>query len=112
MIEDKHYTVNFGPQHPAAHGVLRLILQCEGEIITGADRLGWLDLEGLSEDDLTNKQVIVIWSITAIATISVVTGLDVGVKFLSQLGFSLGMVLLIACTAMEKTNFIFPKNYS
>ena len=37
MIEEKHYTVNFGPQHPAAHGVLRLILQCEGEIIVGAD---------------------------------------------------------------------------
>jgi NADH:ubiquinone oxidoreductase subunit D len=29
--------MNFGPQHPAAHGVLRLILELEGEIITNAD---------------------------------------------------------------------------
>ena len=33
----RHYTVNFGPQHPAAHGVLRLILELNGEIITRAD---------------------------------------------------------------------------
>lgn len=33
----RHYTVNFGPQHPAAHGVLRLILELNGEIIIRAD---------------------------------------------------------------------------
>lgn len=33
----RHYTVNFGPQHPAAHGVLRLILEIEGEEIVRAD---------------------------------------------------------------------------
>jgi NADH dehydrogenase (ubiquinone) Fe-S protein 2 len=33
----RHYTVNFGPQHPAAHGVLRLILELEGEEIIRAD---------------------------------------------------------------------------
>lgn len=33
----RHYTVNFGPQHPAAHGVLRLILEIKGEIIERAD---------------------------------------------------------------------------
>lgn len=31
------YTVNFGPQHPAAHGVLRLILEMNGEVVTRAD---------------------------------------------------------------------------
>jgi NADH dehydrogenase (ubiquinone) Fe-S protein 2 len=39
-IEDRkvrHYTVNFGPQHPAAHGVLRLILELSGEEIIRAD---------------------------------------------------------------------------
>ena len=30
-------TINFGPQHPAAHGVLRLILQMDGEVINKAD---------------------------------------------------------------------------
>lgn len=33
----RHYTVNFGPQHPAAHGVLRLILEINGEEIIRAD---------------------------------------------------------------------------
>lgn len=33
----RHYTVNFGPQHPAAHGVLRLILELNGEEIIRSD---------------------------------------------------------------------------
>ena len=33
----KTFTVNFGPQHPAAHGVLRLILELDGEIIKKVD---------------------------------------------------------------------------
>tara|TARA_Y100000590_G_scaffold98326_2_gene111870 strand:- start:1097 stop:2350 length:1254 start_codon:yes stop_codon:yes gene_type:complete len=37
MKEFKNFTMNFGPQHPAAHGVLRLILQMEGEVIRNAD---------------------------------------------------------------------------
>ena len=35
--EIKSYTMNFGPQHPAAHGVLRLVLEMEGEIVERAD---------------------------------------------------------------------------
>jgi len=37
MAEIKNYTMNFGPQHPAAHGVLRLILELDGEVIQRAD---------------------------------------------------------------------------
>lgn len=37
MAEIKNYTINFGPQHPAAHGVLRLILELDGEVIQRAD---------------------------------------------------------------------------
>tara|TARA_Y100000780_G_scaffold179754_1_gene165250 strand:- start:7083 stop:7493 length:411 start_codon:yes stop_codon:yes gene_type:complete len=33
----KTFTINFGPQHPAAHGVLRLILELSGETISKAD---------------------------------------------------------------------------
>jgi NADH:ubiquinone oxidoreductase subunit D len=32
-----NFTMNFGPQHPAAHGVLRLILELTGEVVTHAD---------------------------------------------------------------------------
>lgn len=35
--QTKEMTINFGPQHPAAHGVLRLILEMDGEVITRAD---------------------------------------------------------------------------
>tara|TARA_B100000959_G_scaffold286683_1_gene366489 strand:- start:1144 stop:2397 length:1254 start_codon:yes stop_codon:yes gene_type:complete len=37
MNEIQNYTMNFGPQHPAAHGVLRLILEMNGEVIQSAD---------------------------------------------------------------------------
>lgn len=33
----KHFTLNFGPQHPAAHGVLRLVLEMQGEVVERAD---------------------------------------------------------------------------
>ena len=33
----KNFTINFGPQHPAAHGVLRLILELDGEVVQNAD---------------------------------------------------------------------------
>ena len=37
MAEIRNYTMNFGPQHPAAHGVLRLVLELDGETIVRAD---------------------------------------------------------------------------
>ncbi len=36
-IREENFTINFGPQHPAAHGVLRLILEMSGEVIDRAD---------------------------------------------------------------------------
>ena len=36
-IEMRNYTINFGPQHPAAHGVLRLLLEMDGEVVERAD---------------------------------------------------------------------------
>ncbi len=35
--QDRRFTINFGPQHPAAHGVLRLVLELEGEIVERVD---------------------------------------------------------------------------
>ena len=37
MAEIRNYTLNFGPQHPAAHGVLRLVLELDGEVVERAD---------------------------------------------------------------------------
>jgi NADH-quinone oxidoreductase subunit D len=37
MAEIRNYTMNFGPQHPSAHGVLRLVLELDGEVIERAD---------------------------------------------------------------------------
>jgi len=36
-VEIDSHTINFGPQHPSAHGVLRLILEMDGEVIERAD---------------------------------------------------------------------------
>ncbi len=35
--EDRKFTINFGPQHPAAHGVLRLVLELDGEVVERVD---------------------------------------------------------------------------
>lgn len=37
MSEIRNYTLNFGPQHPATHGVLRLVLELDGEVVQRAD---------------------------------------------------------------------------
>ena len=35
--ENRNFTINFGPQHPAAHGVLRMILELDGELVERVD---------------------------------------------------------------------------
>ncbi len=60
MAEIRNYTVNFGPQHPAAHGVLRLVLEMDGEVIQRADpHIGLLHraTEKLAETKPFNQSV-------------------------------------------------------
>ena len=60
MPEIKNYTLNFGPQHPAAHGVLRLVLELEGEVIHKADpHIGLLHraTEKLAESKPFNQSI-------------------------------------------------------
>ena len=60
MAEIKNYTLNFGPQHPAAHGVLRLILELDGEIVQRADpHIGLLHrgTEKLAESKPYNQSI-------------------------------------------------------
>ena len=60
MPEIKNLTMNFGPQHPAAHGVLRLILEMDGEVIERADpHIGLLHraTEKLAENKPFNQSI-------------------------------------------------------
>jgi NADH-quinone oxidoreductase subunit D len=59
-MEIQSYTMNFGPQHPAAHGVLRLVLEMEGEVVQRADpHIGLLHraTEKLAESKPFNQTV-------------------------------------------------------
>mmetsp|Transcript_31557 Transcript_31557/g.54899 ORF Transcript_31557/g.54899 Transcript_31557/m.54899 type:complete len:663 (-) Transcript_31557:779-2767(-) len=72
------------------------------QLATGMTRLGWIDPNSNS----TTIYVIIIWVITAFATLSVVSGLKVGIKILSLLGFGLGCLILFLSFVMEKSYFL------
>ena len=58
--EIRNYTLNFGPQHPAAHGVLRLVLEMDGEVVVRADpHIGLLHrgTEKLAESKPFNQSI-------------------------------------------------------
>ena len=60
MAEIRNYTLNFGPQHPSAHGVLRLVLELDGEVIDRADaHIGLLHraTEKLAEGKAYNQNI-------------------------------------------------------
>nr|VFJ63702.1 MAG: NADH dehydrogenase subunit D [Candidatus Kentron sp. FW] len=60
MPEIRNFTLNFGPQHPAAHGVLRLILELDGEMVVRADpHIGLLHraTEKLAENKAYNQNI-------------------------------------------------------
>jgi NADH-quinone oxidoreductase subunit D len=60
MSEIRNYTMNFGPQHPAAHGVLRLVLEMDGEVVQRADpHIGLLHraTEKLAESKPYNQSI-------------------------------------------------------
>jgi NADH-quinone oxidoreductase subunit D len=60
MAEIRNYIINFGPQHPAAHGVLRLILEMDGEVVQRADpHIGLLHraTEKLAESKPYNQSI-------------------------------------------------------
>jgi len=60
LAEIRNYTMNFGPQHPAAHGVLRLVLEMDGETIVRADpHIGLLHrgTEKLAESKPYNQSI-------------------------------------------------------
>eukprot|EP00567_Pseudictyota_dubia_P013108 CAMPEP_0197435970 /NCGR_PEP_ID=MMETSP1175-20131217/3452_1 /TAXON_ID=1003142 /ORGANISM="Triceratium dubium, Strain CCMP147" /LENGTH=890 /DNA_ID=CAMNT_0042965125 /DNA_START=170 /DNA_END=2842 /DNA_ORIENTATION=+ len=72
------------------------------QIVSGLERLGTIESE-----DATRNAVITIWIITVVSTASLLSGLNVGIKYLSQIGFALGMLILFLVLVMDKTNYIF-----
>lgn len=73
------------------------------QIVAGLQDLGWVDPD---REDLQPVFVVLIWVITLLATISVVSGLSIGIKTLANIGFGLGNLILFLCFAMEKTGFL------
>jgi NADH-quinone oxidoreductase subunit D len=60
MSEIRNYTLNFGPQHPSAHGVLRLVLELDGETVQRSDpHIGLLHraTEKLAEQRIYNQSI-------------------------------------------------------
>lgn len=60
MADIRNFTLNFGPAHPAAHGVLRLVLEMDGEVIERADpHIGLLHrgTEKLAESKIYNQNI-------------------------------------------------------
>jgi len=75
------------------------------QIVGGMQRLEILDGD-LSEDEVTNASCITVAVITVFATFSVVSGLDIGIKTLSQAAFLMGNFLLLVVLFLDKTWFI------
>ena len=75
------------------------------QIMEGLKRMGTIASD-IDPDLELRYQIVMVWIITFIATTSVVSGLDKGIKYLSLLGFCLGMVLLILIFCLDKTSYL------
>lgn len=72
------------------------------QLAAGMTKLGWID----PNSDPVTVNVVIIWVITAFATLSVVSGLKLGIKVLSMTGFGLGCLILFLSFVMEKSYFL------
>ncbi|HED33403.1 MAG TPA: NADH-quinone oxidoreductase subunit D [Gammaproteobacteria bacterium] len=97
MPEIHNYTLNFGPQHPAAHGVLRLILEMDGEVIQRADpHIGLLHrgTEKLAESKPYNQ------------SIGYMDRLDYVSMMCNEHGYVLAMEKLLGVEVPERAQYI------
>jgi len=84
-------------------GILKASCPTEDELAANVTRLLSDGEDCLSESGLTNSRVILIAIITCMATISVISGLETGIKLLSQIAFSSGMVLWCIVFVLDDT---------
>jgi NADH-quinone oxidoreductase subunit D len=97
MPDIRNYTLNFGPQHPAAHGVLRLVLEMDGEVIERADpHIGLLHrgTEKLAESKPYNQ------------TIGYMDRLDYVSMMCNEHGYVLAIEKLLAVEIPERAQYI------
>ena len=97
MPEIQNFTVNFGPQHPAAHGVLRLVLEMDGEVIQRADpHIGLLHraTEKLAETKPFNQ------------SIGYMDRLDYVSMMCNEHGYVLAIEKLLGITPPERAQYI------
>ena len=97
MPEIRNYTLNFGPQHPAAHGVLRLILEMDGEVVDRADpHVGLLHrgTEKLAESKPYNQ------------TIGYMDRLDYVSMMCNEHGYVLAIEKLLGIEVPERAQYI------
>jgi len=95
--EIRNYTLNFGPQHPAAHGVLRLVLEMDGEVIERADpHIGLLHrgTEKLAESKPYNQ------------TIGYMDRLDYVSMMCNEHGYVLAIEKLLGIEVPERAQYI------
>jgi len=97
MPEIRNYTLNFGPQHPAAHGVLRLVLEMDGEVVERADpHIGLLHrgTEKLAESKPYNQ------------TIGYMDRLDYVSMMCNEHGYVLAIEKLLGVEVPERAQYI------
>ena len=97
MSEIQNFTMNFGPQHPAAHGVLRLVLEMDGEVIQKADpHIGLLHrgTEKLAESKPYNQ------------SIGYMDRLDYVSMMCNEHGYVLAIEKLLGITPPERAQYI------
>ena len=93
----KELTVNMGPQHPATHGVLRLVLELEGEVIKRCiPYVGYLHrgVEKLSED------------LTYVQSLPITDRMDYLSSMINNVGFCIAVEKLIGIQIPERAKFI------
>ena len=97
MAEIRNYTLNFGPQHPAAHGVLRLVLELDGEVIERADPHVGL-LHRATEKLAENK--------TFIKSVPYMDRLDYGSMMCNEHAYVMAIEKLLQLDVPERAQYI------
>ena len=93
----RHFTINFGPQHPAAHGVLRLVLEMNGEVVQRADPHIGLLHRG-TEKLIEYK--------TYLQALPYFDRLDYVSMMCQEHGYSLAVEKLLGCTPPRRAQYI------